>query len=131
MDQVRLLGCNTLTVKGAVSANVVPERPVSARRFEHQRVRRRRAAHTADALTVQPGFAQHMDEARSELVVSDVADQLYGRAERVQITTRVRNAPAGQDRQGSDVDDRSRDDLFLASKLRIQVGADVAGHDSS
>jgi hypothetical protein len=72
-----------------------------------------------------------MDEARAQLVVSDVSDELYGHAERVQITTRVRDASAGEDRQRSDVDDRARDDLFFTSHFGIQVSADVTGYHSS
>ena len=75
--------------------------------LEHQRVRRRGTPNMADALTVEPGLVERMDEARSQLVVSNVCDQLDGCPERVQITTGVRHAPAGEDRQRSDFDDRA------------------------
>ena len=130
MNQIGILWHDTRTVEGRVGTNVVPKCSVSPGRFEHQRVRRRHTGDTTDALTVDPGLAEHVDEARSQFVVPDVGNQLDGYSERVQITTGVRHAPGGDDRQRSDFDDRAGDDLLVATQLRTQVSADMADHRS-
>jgi hypothetical protein len=58
-----------------------------------------------------------VNETRSQLVVSDVGDQLDGYAEQTQIKTGVRDATAGADCQRSDCDDCAGQDLLVASQL--------------